>query len=82
MTAIALHSARQGRLRPSFFFCLLGCGFGLGLAAAALAQQPVYLGDVGFDDLATGDVLKDNVGVGEVVLAIGDYGKIAAVVLI
>ena len=54
----------------------------LELEQAPFAQQPVYLGDVGFDDLATGDVLKDNVGVGEVVLAIGDYGQIAAVVLI
>jgi len=37
MPGIALRSANQGRLRPSFFFCVVGL-----LAAAAAAQQVVY----------------------------------------
>ena len=37
MPGIALDSARQGRLRPSFFFCVVGW-----LVAAAQAQQTVY----------------------------------------
>ena len=36
MPGIALDSARQGRLRPSFFFLCTA------LTGAALAQQPVY----------------------------------------
>jgi hypothetical protein len=37
MPGIALRSANQGRLRPSFFFCAVGL-----LVAAAQAQQVVY----------------------------------------
>ena len=42
MRGIALDSANQGRLRPSFFFCACVAGLLMCSVGSALAQQAVY----------------------------------------